>query len=137
MGEIEWLKKLQGKGYVEEVLELGLTKDLVMTAMRAGILDLRMLADVADPTVLMDREVIMTAMREDGLDLQRVQSDLRHDREVTLSAVRQNGLALSYAAMKHRCDRSVVEVAVRQNRKAIEYASSGLKGDTELRYCTY
>jgi hypothetical protein len=133
------------------IKDLEFDQDLAVTGLRLGLLSLETIATLASNMewnlyaspatmnlmnqILSDREVIMAAMNQNGMDLRHVQGALRNDRDVTMAAVSQNGLALALAPMEHRCDREVVKAAVRQCRSAIECACGGLQSDVELRYC--
>ena len=58
--------------------------------------------------------------------------ELRADREVVLAAVRQDGIALGYASDALRADHEVVLAAVTQAGRALEYASSAFRGDRDM-----
>ena len=58
--------------------------------------------------------------------LEHASDALRNDRQLVLEAVRQNGLALEYASDALRNDREVVDGAVRQNGTALAYAGEAL-----------
>lgn len=51
------------------------------------------------------------------------------NKEVVLAAVRQNGLALRFASETLKADKDVVRAAVTQNGLALEYASEALKAN--------
>ncbi len=55
------------------------------------------------------------------------------DREIVLAAVRNNGLALMYASKDLQGDREVVLAAMRQNPEALKYASRELQNDEEMK----
>ncbi|GAA0409115.1 hypothetical protein GCM10009133_17070 [Cocleimonas flava] len=55
-------------------------------------------------------------------DLGRKNNPLKNDIEIILAAVKQNGLALRHAPIELRRDKNVVFEAVKQNPKAIEFA---------------
>ena len=99
---------------------------------------------ITDPARV-DRDIVLYAVRQNGLALQyaflglrrrpedfSVEEDLRDDRKVVLAAVRQNGLALEIANNKFRKDREVVLAAVIQNGLAIKFASDLLRDDNEV-----
>ena len=54
-------------------------------------------------------------------------------REIVLRAVKQDGLALEYASYELKADRKVVLAAVKQNGDALKYAANELKADPELK----
>ena len=75
---------------------------------------------------------MLRRVREDGLQLRDASDVLRADREVVLAAVRQNGLALQFARHKLRTtDRDVVLAAVRQNGLALQFVDAGLNFDRD------
>ena len=57
---------------------------------------------------------------------------LRCEREVVMRAVRGNGLALEFAAPLLRRERDVVVAAVGQNSRALLYAAVELREDAEV-----
>ena len=59
-----------------------------------------------------DREVVLAAVQEWGLELQFASAALRADREVVLAAVQRDGLALEHASAELKADREVVLAAV-------------------------
>ena len=65
-----------------------------------------------------DKEIIMTALQQNGMALHYVDRAVQ-DKEMVMAAVSQNGMALEYAVIK---DREVVMTAVRQNGRALQYA---------------
>lgn len=77
------------------------------------------------------REAAIRRVTNDGFELRSL-NDLRNDRQVVLAAVRQNGMALIYANEEHRDDREVVLEATRQNGLAILAASEELKRDRDF-----
>lgn len=79
-----------------------------------------------------DREVMLAAVRDNGLFLSYASDALRNDREIVLAAVRQDGMALSYASPALQNNRDVVMTAVRQNGGALQYASETLRSDREI-----
>lgn len=67
-----------------------------------------------------------------GLFLSYASDALRNDREIVLAAVRQDGMALSCASPALQNNRDVVMTAVRQNGGALQYASETLRSDREI-----
>ena len=57
---------------------------------------------------------------------------LKADKEVVLAAVKQNGLALEYADKKLKADKEVVLVAVKQDADALRFADKKLKADKKI-----
>lgn len=64
--------------------------------------------------------------------LKYVSDELRSDKDVVLEAVKSNGLGLRYASPSLRDDIEVVLAAVKQNGVAIQYSSDRLKNDLEV-----
>ena len=60
------------------------------------------------------------------LQLKHVSDDLKADREIVMEAVKQNGVALRYAAAALKADLDVVFEAVNQDEKARQYASPSI-----------
>jgi len=79
-----------------------------------------------------DREDVLAAVRQSGLHLCFLPTELRADREVVLEAVQQSGRALQYAAEELRVDREFVLEAVRQSGLALEYVSAEFCADREF-----
>jgi len=52
--------------------------------------------------------------------------ECKRDREIVLTAVRENGGTLLHAADEFKSDREIVLAAVRQNKVALEYAAEDL-----------
>lgn len=149
---LESLRDVDGYGAqaLEESIRLGLDSDLAIEAVHIGLLRINTLLSLSSDgwymsesaqrllqKLMAHHEVMLLAVRENGLNLVHVEGDLGDDRDITLAAVRQNGMALKWASSEHRCDREVVRAAVKQNRKALDHACPSLQNDTELRYCVY
>ena len=79
-----------------------------------------------------DREVVLAAVKKQGMALEYAAEPLRSDREVVLAAVKKTGGALRYACPELRDDREVVLAAVRQRGNALHWASARLRGDMDL-----
>ncbi len=79
-----------------------------------------------------DREIVLAAVKQEGLALKLVDETLKKDREIVLIAVQQNGWALQYADETLKKDREIVLVAVQQNGWALKYADETLKKDREI-----
>ena len=57
---------------------------------------------------------------------------LKADKEVVLAAVKQNGLALEYADKKLKADKEVVLAAVKQDADALRFADKKLRADKKI-----
>eukprot|EP00971_Amphidinium_carterae_P162301 3217409-Amphidinium_carterae.1 len=85
---------------------------------------------VAPPEWKRDRELLLSAVKQEGTALQYAPESHRSDREVVLAAVKQDGLSLEYAAAPCKSDREIVLAASTQNVKALQYACDALLEDT-------
>nr|HIA88781.1 DUF4116 domain-containing protein [Gammaproteobacteria bacterium] len=72
------------------------------------------------------------AVKEDGVNLQRVAKKFRADREFVMAAVSQNALAFQYAADGFEADRVFVFVAMGADPSNIQFASAMLLSDREF-----
>ena len=79
------------------------------------------------------REVVLAAVRYNGLALMHAAEDLKADREIVLEAVQDFASALEYASDDLKNDRDIVLEAVKQYSGALEYASEALQQDEELK----
>ena len=74
-------------------------------------------------------EIIMEAVKQDGLALRYASEQLKNDREFVMEEVKQNWWALYYASKQLKNDREIVMEAVKQNGLALRGASEQLKND--------
>ena len=79
-----------------------------------------------------DRDIVLAAVQQNGIALERAAEPLKADRGIVLAAVQQNGVALRYAAEPLKADRGIVLVAVQQEGTALEYAAKPLKADKDI-----
>ena len=79
-----------------------------------------------------DCEIVLAAVKQNGLALDHAAVALQANREIVLVAVKQNGLALEYAAVELRADREIVLAAVLQNEESLQHASEELREGTRL-----
>ena len=84
-----------------------------------------------------DKDVVLAAVKQDGLALMYATFGLKADKEVVLAAVKQDGLALEFAAEELKADKGVVLAAVKTRgcgyaTPALRYATFGLKADKEV-----
>ena len=86
----------------------------------------------ASETLRNDRNVVLTAVAQNGYALQHASETLRNDDKVVLAAVAQNGYALEYASETLRNDRNVVLAAVAQDGRALMHASETLRNDRKV-----
>ena len=79
-----------------------------------------------------DKEVVMTAVSNDGWALKYASDDFKADKEVVLAAVTQRGDALEHASDALKADKEVVIAAVSQKGYALKYASEKLQNDPDI-----
>ncbi|KAK1548468.1 hypothetical protein Q3G72_000470 [Acer saccharum] len=84
-------------------------------------------------TLRADRDIVMTAVRQNPLALFHATTALRLDREFIMSAVTENGRILQYTDVRFRKDREIVAAAVRHHRDALWFAHHSLWKDPDLR----
>lgn len=81
-----------------------------------------------------DKEVVLTAVKKNGLALGYASADLRNDSQIALEAVKGNGMALGCASMNLRNNPQVVFEAVKENGSAFQFASKKLRGDRRIAF---
>ena len=79
-----------------------------------------------------DRQIVMTAVSQDGWALQFAREELRGDREIVMATVSQHGGALQFATEELKADHEIVMTAVSKTGWALEYATKDLKEDEEM-----
>jgi len=99
------------------------------------------------PQRVVDKEIALTAVRQDGLALQHLPTKWQKDNDVIMAGVQQNGLALQFCGSKKsgskskhsdpevppRCaQRDLVWAALQQNPRALQFASDELCEDEEI-----
>ena len=66
-----------------------------------------------------DRDVVLGAVRTNGLELQHACASLQADVEVVLEAVRHDGTALQFAAPTLLSERELIEACVQHDQAAL------------------
>eukprot|EP00931_Biecheleriopsis_adriatica_P085905 TRINITY_DN60675_c0_g1_i1.p1 TRINITY_DN60675_c0_g1~~TRINITY_DN60675_c0_g1_i1.p1 ORF type:complete len:422 (+),score=70.73 TRINITY_DN60675_c0_g1_i1:104-1369(+) len=79
-----------------------------------------------------ERELLLTAVRRNGLALRTASRTLRSDEEIVLEAVSQNGHALKFASNELRSNKHFVLEAIRRDIQALNFASKELRNDVEF-----
>ena len=82
-----------------------------------------------------DFEIVLCAVKQDGLAFQWASLESRCDPILVSAAVKQNGLALQFASRKWRNNYKIVFSAVSQNGKALEYASKDMLAGWWFFFC--
>ena len=119
--------KLNGK-QLEFVPQFKGDKDVVLAAVKQNGVALKF----ASEELRQDKEVVMAAVKQEEWALKYASEDLKGDKEFMMAAVTQEGVALEYASEELQGDKEVVLAAVTQNGVALEYASEDLQGDKEF-----
>ena len=91
-----------------------------------------MLLQYASPSLKRDVKVVTAAVEKNGLALQHADDSLKRDRKVVLAAVSQKGTALSYADKSMRQDEEIVLAAVSQRGGALQNAAKIMKGNRKV-----
>ncbi|WP_044881509.1 DUF4116 domain-containing protein [Neochlamydia sp. EPS4] len=78
------------------------------------------------------KEIMLAAVKQNGLALQFASRELKEDKEVVLAAVKQNGLALQFASQELKENKEVVLAAVKQNGLALQFVSEELKNGKDI-----
>lgn len=80
----------------------------------------------------LDRELVMHAVMEDGMNLQLASESMRADKEVVIAAVGNDPNALQYVAHKMQSNREVVLTALGGDGMALRFAARELQDDEEI-----
>jgi hypothetical protein len=81
---------------------------------------------------LLDNGYLEIVKQNGWWTLRYASDDLKNNREIVLEAIKQNGLALEYASESFRNDKDVVLEAIKKCYHALCYASDDLKDDKEI-----
>merc|ERR1712039_893364 len=79
----------------------------------------------------MGREIVMSAVRQNGLALQYATDALRADQEIVLQAVAQHGHAFQHADVALRSSKPVVFEALMLNPEARGHTANHLRVDID------
>eukprot|EP01043_Picozoa_sp_COSAG02_P012198 COSAG02_NODE_468_length_21758_cov_41.206796_8_plen_583_part_00 len=79
-----------------------------------------------------DPHIVREAVKQDGLALRHASEPLRNDAQIVLEAVKQDGSALADASEPLRSDAQIVLEAVKQWGGALAYASKSLRNDPQI-----
>lgn len=69
-----------------------------------------------------DRDVVLSAVRQNGLALENASENLREDDSVLREALQQNGLSLAFASRRVRESGKYVKIAIKQNSQALSFS---------------
>lgn len=90
------------------------------------------LYNLEDQNLRDDREIVLLAVRQNGMALHFASKRLKGDLEVVMEAIKESGWALQYVAMELKEDREFMKEVVKQNGMALKLASKELKNDREI-----
>ena len=79
-----------------------------------------------------DKDIVLKAMKTDGISLEFVSDRLKEDKEVVMTAVKNNWKALEFAPDKFKDDKDIIMEVVKQNGKALKLASENMQKDREI-----
>jgi len=79
-----------------------------------------------------DKEVVIKAVKQNGIALRYASKNLKNNKEVAIEAVKQNGDSLQLASEDLRNDKEVVIEAIKQNAYSFKCASKNLKNDKSI-----
>jgi serine/threonine protein kinase len=103
-------------------------KDVVLEAVKQDGLFLVFASDKLKD----DKDVVLEAVKQDGDSLVFASDKLKDDKDVVLEAVKQDGFSLNYASIKLKDDKDVVLEAVKQDGLSLVFASDKLKDDKDV-----
>eukprot|EP00971_Amphidinium_carterae_P124502 2466388-Amphidinium_carterae.1 len=89
-------------------------------------------ASMGDLTDMMEREMVLAQVKDDGMALAHAGEKWSGDPEIVRTAVMSNGAALSEAAENCRNDPEIVLTAVQSNWQALRYAAEPCRSDPEI-----
>ena len=103
-------------------------REIMMEAVKQNGLALK----DASAALKCDTEIVMAAVKQKWIALIYASAELQGDREIVLVTVKKQGVAISFASAALKGDRQIVMQAVQQDGDALQYASAALKGDREI-----
>lgn len=80
-----------------------------------------------------DKDIVLYVVKSNGMKLSFLENlPLHHDREIILTAINQDGRALKYAPPVFQDDKEIVLSAINNKIFSLKYASDRLQNDKEL-----
>lgn len=92
----------------------------------------RIRLEEVDASRRQDREVVLAAVRRNGLQLEQASKELRGERDIVLAAVAERGQSLGFAAEPLRGDHEIVLQAVKKDGLAVRHATDRARGDATV-----
>jgi hypothetical protein len=87
--------------------------------------------DNYDEEVLSDKELMMEAVKVNGLNIQNVSESLVLDKDIVLESVKENGTAIKFVP-EFKDDIEIATEAVKSNGWSLEFLSNRLKNDETI-----
>lgn len=100
-------------------------KEVVLTAVQQEGSSLR----YASPELQNNKEVVLTAVNQNGESIRYASEDLQNDKDIALASVTNKGDSLRFLSRQLRRDKNIILAAVNQDSMAIKHASLYLKTD--------
>ena len=92
--------------------------------MDSALLDTAFNNAFADDTLKKDKNIMLTAIKDNGDSLEHAHSSLKKDKDVVLAAIKSSGSAIEYADASFQKDKKIVLMAVSKSSEALDYAPS-------------
>jgi hypothetical protein len=78
-----------------------------------------------------DKDVVLAAVKKDGISLKYASANLKADKEVVLAAVEKSEYALNYASDELKADKEVILAAVKHHPTAFQFVPNDFKEDPQ------
>jgi hypothetical protein len=130
---VEAAVKNTGKSIVYASEQLRADPEIIILAMKESFCDGIQLLSTQLSLMKQHREIIIQAVKQNGLCLRHIPSDMRCDREIVCAAVKQNGNAVQYLTYEWMLqNRDIVLEAVKQRGFAYRYIPQQFKLDKDI-----
>lgn len=103
-------------------------KEKRIADIQQGLVELSTLSDVEKN----DPDILLAAIRTNGLALQYAAKPLQADFEIVLTAVQNEGNSLQYADATLKANPTIVRAAITQRGRSLEYASDTIRNTPEI-----
>lgn len=126
--EIVVAKKLLQPSINERILKLLNNKNLILAAVRHN----GMALEYAHPDLKKDKEVVLVAIKQNGMALQFANSSLRKNKEIVLSAIRSKGKAFVFASPALKNNKQFILNAIHSNDTVFKYIGRAFQADKKI-----
>ncbi len=79
-----------------------------------------------------NKQMVLEAVKQEGLALLNASNELQNNKEVVLEAVKQEGMALEYASDELQNNKEIVIEAVKKDSLVLFFASERLQDDKDV-----